>query len=80
MAVNINVERTGTENSLSTLRRFNKMLQGSGIVKRVRSLRYKERNKSHLTRKKRTLTRIARRKEVEQLIKSGKMPDKMVRK
>ena len=76
MAINVEVTKTGTENSLGVLRRFTKRVQGSGILKRVRSLRYKERNPSSYTRKKQALKKMARRTEVDLLIKLGKMQEK----
>ncbi|KKT44481.1 MAG: hypothetical protein UW34_C0010G0013 [Parcubacteria group bacterium GW2011_GWA2_44_15] len=76
MAINVEVVKTGTENSIAVLRRFTKRVQGSGILPRVRSLRYKDRNKSPATRKKITLKKLARRKEVDLLIKLGKMVEK----
>src|SRR5436190_735362 len=69
MATNVEVVKTGTENSMSLLRRFTKRVQGSGVLPRVRSLRYKDRNKSPGTRKKMTLKKLARRKEVDLLRK-----------
>jgi ribosomal protein S21 len=76
MATNVEVTKTGTENSMGVLRRFTKRVQGSGILPRVRSLRYKDRNLSPNTRKKRALKKINRRKEVDLLIKLGKMQEK----
>ncbi len=76
MITNVEVVKTGSENSMAVLRRFTKRVQGSGILKRVRSLRYKARNMSPNTRKKKALKRIVRRKEVDFLIKLGKMQEK----
>lgn len=76
MATNVEVTKTGTENSMGVLRRFTKRVQGSGILPRVRSLRYKDRNLSSYTRKKRALKKLNRRKEVDLLIKLGKMQEK----
>ncbi len=76
MATNVEVVKTGTENSMAVLRRFTKRVQGAGILPRVRSLRYKDRNISPYTRKKRALKKISRRKEVDLLIKLGKMVEK----
>jgi len=76
MATNVEVVKTGTENSMGVLRRFTKRVQGSGILPRVRSIRYKNRNKSPGTRKKMTLKKLNRRKEVDLLIKLGKMVEK----
>lgn len=75
--INVQVERNSNENSLSLLRRFNKRVQGAGMVKVVRGNRYKERNRSRLTRKKRALNSLARRHEVLTLVKLGKLPDRM---
>lgn len=74
--INVQIERNNNENPLSTLRRFNKRVQGSGVMKRVRGIRYKERNKSPLTRKKHALNILSRRKEIEHLMKLGKMTEK----
>ncbi len=79
MAINVEVVKTGTENSMAVLRRFTKRVQGSGILPRVRSLRYKNRNQSVGTRKKMTLKKLARRKEVDLQIKLGKMTEKTTR-
>lgn len=76
MAINVEVVKTGTENSMSVLRRFTKRVQGAGILPRVRSLRYQERAQSPYKRKQATLKKLNRRKEVERLIKLGKMQEK----
>ena len=73
MATNVEVAKTGTENSASLLRRFTKRIQESGIINRVKSVRYKNRVQSHFKVKRSTLERIARRKKVEKLIKLGKL-------
>lgn len=74
--INVKIDRNNNENSLATLRRFNKRIQGSGVMKRVRGIRYKERNQSPLARKKHALNVLSRKKEIEYQIKLGKMPDK----
>ena len=73
MAVNVEVEKSGTETSASLLRRFSKRVQGAGIIQRVKGGRYKERNQSKYKVKVKTLSTIERRKGVEKLIKLGKM-------
>ncbi len=76
MAVNVEVARNVNENSLSLLRRFTKRVQGSGVLPRVRGIRYTVRELSFYKRKKRTLEKLARKAEVNHLIKMGKMtPD-----
>ncbi len=77
--INVEITRNGTENSMSTLRRFTKRVQGSGILPRVRSLRYNQRGLSHYKTKVKTLKSIARRAEIQELIKMGKMQEKTSR-
>lgn len=79
MAINVEVTRTNNENSASILRRFTRKVQGAGILPRVRGLRYKLRNQSEYTKKKKTLKVLRRRKEVEDLIKLGKLTEKKPR-
>lgn len=74
--INIEVEKNNNENNLSLLRRFTKRVQGSGILPRVRSIRYKSRKLSAYKTKMKTLKSIKRRKEIEELIKLGKFPVK----
>jgi len=73
MSINVEVERVGTENNLGVLRRFSRRVQGSGVLPRVRSIRYNKRNESRLTRKKRTLKSIKRKEEFDLLVKLGKI-------
>lgn len=77
--INVKVEKNSSENSLSILKRFTRRVQGSGILPRVRSLRYNQRNQSAYARKKRTLSVLARKTEVLKLIKLGKMAEKISR-
>ncbi|MFA6050598.1 MAG: hypothetical protein WC761_05370, partial [Candidatus Paceibacterota bacterium] len=72
MSTNVAVEKTGTENNVGLIRRFTKRVQESGIVKRVRGIRYSDRNRSDYVKKKKTLEQIIRRTERERLIKLGK--------
>jgi len=74
--INVEVEKNNNENNLSLLRRFTKRVQGAGILPRVRSIRYETRKLSAYKTKMKTLKAIKRRKEVENLIKLGKMPIK----
>lgn len=72
--VNVEVQKTGSESSLSLLRRFTKRVQGSGVLNKVRGLRYKTRNQSTLKKKVATLKFIERQVERERLAKLGKLP------
>ena len=73
MATNVEVERNNNENALGILRRFTKRVQGSGVLSRVRSLRYTLRTPSFYKKKKRTLEGIRRREEYARLVKLGKI-------
>jgi ribosomal protein S21 len=68
---NVAVEKTGNENSLGTLRRFTKRVQESGVLRRVRGIRYKDRNKSKYVTKKKTLKKLRKREEIQDQIKRG---------
>ena len=55
------------------LRRFTKKVQGSGILPRVRSIRYSTRVESSYKKKLRTLNGLKKKANIEELIKMGKM-------
>ncbi len=59
MAINIEIKRGSSENPSSLLRRFQKKVQESGIIPRVRSIRYNERDLSKLKVKKAKLKKLA---------------------
>ena len=71
--INAEVVKTGSENNLNLIRRFTKRVQGSGILPRVRSIRYASRKMSEYVKQKKTLKSLKRREEVAELIKMGKM-------
>jgi len=76
MPTNVEVTKKGTENSASLLRRFTRKVQGSGIVNRMRKIRYQDRSKSDYVKKKGKLKSLKRKDEIEQLIKMGRMPER----
>lgn len=76
MNVNIEVTRNANETSTSLIRRFTKRVQGSGVLPRVRSLRYAVRPLGKFGRKKQALKRIGRRAEYAILEKLGKIVPK----
>lgn len=78
MPINVEITRNPTENNLGALRRFTKRVQGSGVLPRVRSIRYQTRKLSSYKVKMKTLKVLARRAEVANLIKLGKMAEKVV--
>jgi hypothetical protein len=54
------------------MRRFSRKMQSSGIVRRVRSLRYHKRNVSKAKQKQEALTKIERTKKYMELFKEGR--------
>lgn len=74
--INVEVQKTGSESNLSLLRRFSKRVQGAGILRRVRGIRYKARHQSPLKRKQSALKLLERKTEREWLAKLGKLPIK----
>ena len=75
MATNVEVEKNATENPLSVLRRFTKRVQGSGVLPRVRSIRYNTRTQSHFKVKRKRLNSIKRFEDRNELIKQGKLKE-----
>ncbi len=78
--INAEVQKSGTENVLSTIRKFSRRVQGTGLVKIVRAGRYHERQKSKSVMKKRALKLIERRTTFRQAIKDGKVAEPQQRK
>ena len=77
--INVEVTKNQGENGMSVIRRFTRKVQGSGVIPRVRSLRFSGRVQSHYKVKQRALTLISRRKAMAELIKLGKAPVKPAR-
>ena len=71
--INAEVQKTGSENALSTIRKFSRRVQGTGLIKTVRANRYYVRSGSKVVKKKRALKLIKRREEFRQLVKEGKV-------
>lgn len=77
--INVEIIRNGSENSAGVIRRFTKKVQASGILPRVRSIRYNQRVLSSYKTKMKTLKSIKRKAEIQELIKLGKMQEKTSR-
>ncbi len=69
--INVSVAKTGSENSMSLIRRFTKRVQGAGIIKRVKGSRYHERLKSKTKRKVSALRRISRKETTAEMERQG---------
>jgi len=72
----IQVEKKSGENSVSLMRRFSRKAKDSGLIRKVRSLRYAERQLSDFVLKKNALKRIKNREEREHLQKMGKIKER----
>jgi ribosomal protein S21 len=71
--INVEVTKGGSENNLSVLRRFQKRVQGSGVLTRVRGRRYFERAKSENVKRAKTLAYLKKKEITTELIKLGKL-------
>lgn len=75
--INVEVQRHGNENVLGLMRRFSRKVQGAGIIKHVRGLRYFSRKTSGTQVKKDALARMEKTALYHELIKQGReIPDK----
>ncbi|PCI20677.1 hypothetical protein COB64_01775 [Candidatus Wolfebacteria bacterium] len=69
----IEVTKNKNENNINIVRRFSRKMKESGTLRKVRSIRYKQRTPSALTLKQSALRRIGKAKEREVLRKLGKI-------
>lgn len=70
---NVEVKRNGSENVVSIVRRFQKKVQESGVLPRVRGLRYSERGLSVLKTKRAKLKKLKNIAKYEHDRKMGKV-------
>ncbi len=70
---NVEVKKNANENALSLVRRFQKRVQESGVLPRVRSIRYNDRPLSDLKTKKAKLKKLASLAKYEHDKRMGKV-------
>jgi ribosomal protein S21 len=75
----VEVKKNANESNMNLVRRFTRKVQETGIIQKVKSKRYNQRNESKVKIKAATLKRIARKKKQEKLFKLGK-ENKMLKK
>ncbi len=75
--INIEVAKNSQENNMSILRRFTKKVQGSGILNKVRSIRYSQRELSSYKVKVQRLNSLKKKAEIMDLIKMGKIQERV---
>ncbi len=73
---NVEVKRNANENSANIVRRFQKRVQEAGILPKVRSLRYNQRELSPLKVKNGKMKKLDGQKEYDRLKKLGKLVEK----
>lgn len=69
--VTSSVAKNSSENSASLIRRFSKRVQGSGVIRRAKSIRYHARTLSKTKKRNSALRRIERVEEREEKEKLG---------
>ena len=75
MAVNVEIENKENENNANVLRKFSRGVRSSGVLKKVRKLRYSSRPSSKFLKKKQALHKMKKTEEFERLFKLGKVSD-----
>jgi hypothetical protein len=73
------VQKSGSESALSTIRKFSRKVLGTGLVKNSRKTRYFSRDISKTVKKKKALKLLKRRAEFRQLVKEGKAEERTQR-
>jgi len=75
MAINVQIEKNPNESSANVIRRFQKRVQNSGIVRRLRDNRYYKRVKSANVRQTARLNKLSKKTAYDRLYKLGKTPE-----
>jgi ribosomal protein S21 len=75
MAINVQVEKNNNESSANVIRRFQKRVQGAGIIQKVRSNRYYTRLKSKNVDRMARLKKLGKKETYEKLLKLGKVKE-----
>ncbi|MBP5994008.1 MAG: hypothetical protein KA731_03840 [Candidatus Moranbacteria bacterium] len=75
----IQVKRKERETAESLIRRFSRRVQQSGVLRRVRKLRFRQEEKSKDVRRDEALYKVKIRKEIDRLKKMGKFDEDALR-
>lgn len=79
MATNVQVSKNQNESSANVIRRFTKRMQGSGIIPRMRKIRYYSRTKSDNVRREARLKKLVKKVNYEKELKLGKVQERVGR-
>ena len=77
MATNVAVAKNNNESSANVIRRFQKRVQGAGIIQKVRGGRYRTRSKSRNVQKFGRLKKLVKKETYEDLLKLGKVQERV---
>ena len=77
MAVNAEVKKNENETAINLIRRFSKRVQGAQVLTGLRTRRYRTRVKSRAVVRKHALKVLRRREEIMELIKLGKLVERL---
>ena len=69
----IEIKKNENESTINLIRRFTKKVQGSGILRRVRQLQFRNRPKSELRKKEEAIKKAKIKKRMDYLRKLGKI-------
>jgi len=75
MAINVEVVKNNNESSSNVIRRFQKRVQGSGVISKMKGGRYFTRVKSRNVQKFARLKKLEKKVVFEKLLKLGKIQD-----
>ncbi len=75
MAINVEVVKNNNESSSNVIRRFQKRVQGSGVISKMKNGRYYTRIKSRNVQKFARLKKLEKKVVFEKLLKLGKIQD-----
>jgi ribosomal protein S21 len=75
----IQVRKKDRETPESLIRRFSRRVQQSGMLQRVRKLRFRKDEKSRVKRREEALYKTKIRKEIDRLKKMGRFDDEALR-
>jgi len=72
MATNVKIEKDKKDNNTNLIKKFTRKVQESGIIPRIKSIRYADRNMSAYVKKTKKLKSIKNKEIFEELVKLGK--------
>ncbi len=73
MATNVEIKKGAKDNNANLIKKFTRKVQESGIIPRMKGLRYAERNLSEYVKKTKRLKSIKNKEVREEQIKLGKI-------